>query len=267
MLGVLKCRRRSYSLPQGGQDPQITCYIIEAGLEGLFKVPKLEVDHALITALVERWHPETHTFHLPHGEMGITLQDIEVMLGVPVDGLHVVRKTKLNWSALCTQLLGYQPPDPIPHHNEIKSILAGFLNLINDVKKYSWSSAALAWLYRHQCKALEMKAMQIGGAVMLVLLWVYSRFPLICPITRPPQQQVQAGPLLIGEQSNTKATRDLFHAIQNARKHRQGKAQERAIKFIDEITLLDDEKDLSDFSNSSNGDFRKFLLTKIRRCC
>ena len=30
---------------------------------------------------------------------------------------------------------------------------------------------------------------------MLVQLWVYSRFPQICPITRPPQQPVQAGPL------------------------------------------------------------------------
>ena len=63
-------------------------------MEELFKVLELEVDHTLITALVKCWHPETHIFHLPHGEMGITLQDIEVMLGVPIDGL--LGKTKLN---------------------------------------------------------------------------------------------------------------------------------------------------------------------------
>ena len=63
------------------------------GLEGLFKVPELEVDHALITTLVERWRSKTHIFHLPHEEMGITLQDIEVILGVPVDGLPMVGKT------------------------------------------------------------------------------------------------------------------------------------------------------------------------------
>ena len=43
-----------------------------------------------------------------------------------------------------------------------------FLNPISDAKKYSQSSAALAWLYRHLCKASEMKAMQIGVAVIFV---------------------------------------------------------------------------------------------------
>ena len=59
---------------------------------------------------------------------------------------------------------------------------------------------------------------------------------------------------------------DRFHAIQNARKHLQGKAQKQAIKSINEITLLDDEKDISDFLDSSNDDFQKFIPTKIRRC-
>ena len=71
-------------------------YIDVAGFTGLFKVLDMEVDHALIMALVERWRSETHTFHLPHGEIGITLQDIEVMLGIPVDGLPVTGKTNMS---------------------------------------------------------------------------------------------------------------------------------------------------------------------------
>ena len=59
---------------------------------------------------------------------------------------------------------------------------------------------------------------------------------------------------------------DHFHAVQKARKHLSRKAQERAIKSINEITNLDDDKDISDFSDSSNDDFQKFLPTKIRRC-
>ena len=57
-----------------------------------------------------------------------------------------------------------------------------------------------------------------------------------------------------------------FHAVQKARKHLSGKAQEWTIKFINEITNLDDDKDISDFSDSRNDDFQKFLATKIRHC-
>ena len=98
---VLKCRCQSCELPQGGLDPQITRYITKAGFEGLFKVPEMEVDYVLITAFVKHWCLETYTFHLPHGEMGITLQDIEVMLGFPIDGLPVIGKVRLDWSGLC----------------------------------------------------------------------------------------------------------------------------------------------------------------------
>ena len=58
----------------------------------------MDLDHALITALVERWRSEMHSFHLPHGEMTIMLQDMEVIMGVPVDGLLVVGYTYMdNW--------------------------------------------------------------------------------------------------------------------------------------------------------------------------
>ena len=79
---VVKVRHHKCVLPRGGLDPRIMQYIDATSFTELFKVPDMEVDHALITALVERWCPEKHTFHLPQGEMGITVQDIEVMLGI-----------------------------------------------------------------------------------------------------------------------------------------------------------------------------------------
>ena len=71
------------------------------GLEGLHRTPSREIDHNLITAFVERWQPETHTFHLPHGETTITLQDVEVILGIPIDGEAIVGTTDLTWAAEC----------------------------------------------------------------------------------------------------------------------------------------------------------------------
>ncbi|QHN92220.1 uncharacterized protein DS421_17g581780 [Arachis hypogaea] len=44
-------------------------------------------------ALVERWCPETNTFHLPHGECTITLEKVTMIRGFQTDGLSVIGST------------------------------------------------------------------------------------------------------------------------------------------------------------------------------
>ena len=45
------------------------------------------IDHGLICAFVERWHEETSSFHLPFGEMTVTLDDVACVLHLPIDGM------------------------------------------------------------------------------------------------------------------------------------------------------------------------------------
>ena len=81
-------------------------------LEGLFRALSREIDYCLISAIVERWRLETHTFHLPHDEMSIILQDVEVIYGLPIEGEVLVGPTAVvdgDWSQLCMKLLGFTP--------------------------------------------------------------------------------------------------------------------------------------------------------------
>jgi hypothetical protein len=43
-------------------------------------------DAPLITAFMDRWRPETHTFHLPVGEMTLSLEDAAMLGGLPCAG-------------------------------------------------------------------------------------------------------------------------------------------------------------------------------------
>ena len=67
------------------------------------------IDWPLITCLIERWQPETHTFHVPIEEMTITLQDVVIILSLRIDGPAVTRTCVLDVAELCGELLGVTP--------------------------------------------------------------------------------------------------------------------------------------------------------------
>ena len=60
------------------------------GMMDLYEARMQYVDPALVEAFVERWYPETNTFHLPWGEMTITLHDVALLTGLNIDGDSVV---------------------------------------------------------------------------------------------------------------------------------------------------------------------------------
>lgn len=106
--------RRGTNLPEK-LDFRIEEKLISVGFYGLYKLGHIKHDWCLIEALIERWRPETHTFHLPVGEMTITLQDVAMICGLPIDGHPVIGKEthkKLGeWKELCIELLGFEPSD------------------------------------------------------------------------------------------------------------------------------------------------------------
>ncbi|PKA50956.1 Serine/threonine-protein phosphatase 7 long form like [Apostasia shenzhenica] len=71
-----------------------------AGVGNIRYLDYIILDHRLLAALVRRLSLETNTFHLPVGEMIVTLQDIAVILGIRIDGnplishVHVAERYK-----------------------------------------------------------------------------------------------------------------------------------------------------------------------------
>ncbi|CAL9026495.1 unnamed protein product, partial [Prunus brigantina] len=64
-------------------------YIQRSGLEHLIRCSYRNADKIVVSTFVEMWHPETNTFHMPFGEMTITLDDVSSILGIPVSGAAV----------------------------------------------------------------------------------------------------------------------------------------------------------------------------------
>ncbi|XP_012461666.1 protein MAINTENANCE OF MERISTEMS-like [Gossypium raimondii] len=83
-------------------------YLRKAGFWHVATVSRgWKLDSKIISTLIERWRPETHTFHLPCEECTITLKDVQLQLGLPVDGSALTRSIQsADWGAICYNLLG-----------------------------------------------------------------------------------------------------------------------------------------------------------------
>ena len=77
--GTFKVQRSDQACFNRAEHPGVQQRLEIAGFIGPYKAWWTRLDHALVTALVERWRAETHTFHLTVGEATVTLQDVGVL--------------------------------------------------------------------------------------------------------------------------------------------------------------------------------------------
>lgn len=91
---VLKCHCHTSKLLKWtyseGDDAQLWRSMLRhSTLKELRQISYKRPNRSLITSFVERWQPETNTFHLPFGEMTITLEDVYFLTGLTVAGKPV----------------------------------------------------------------------------------------------------------------------------------------------------------------------------------
>ncbi|CAN1181281.1 Serine/threonine-protein phosphatase 7 long form homolog [Linum perenne] len=102
---MLHCRRAT-TLPPYSE--LYTPHLRTVGLYGVHELVRMRLDHDLITALMERWKPETHTFHMPEGECTVTLQDVNIISGLPINGRAVTGRTSGQWIQMIHDFLGHR---------------------------------------------------------------------------------------------------------------------------------------------------------------
>ncbi|QHN88916.1 uncharacterized protein DS421_16g567590 [Arachis hypogaea] len=84
----------------------------ETGFYYVSQIGVVQCQSAIVNALVERWRPETHTFHFSVGECAVTLEDVVMILGLPTNGLPVTGPTMSSFKALeaeCLHQFGVAP--------------------------------------------------------------------------------------------------------------------------------------------------------------
>ncbi|CAN1757189.1 Protein MAIN-LIKE 2 [Linum perenne] len=105
---ALKLRQRSSCLEWSSE---YQAFLRECRLLPVVRLLGFTPCKELVTALIERWRPKTNTFHLIPGEATITLEDVEVLTGLPIDGVPVtVAVDRRDPGVVCEELLGARPP-------------------------------------------------------------------------------------------------------------------------------------------------------------
>ncbi|QHO00829.1 uncharacterized protein DS421_13g409730 [Arachis hypogaea] len=86
-------------------DERVEEHLRSTGFYHVSQIGVVQCQKALVNALVERWHPETHTFHLPVGECAVSLEDVAMIFGLPTEGLPVTGMTLSSYEALEAECL------------------------------------------------------------------------------------------------------------------------------------------------------------------
>ncbi|KAL5180735.1 Serine/threonine-protein phosphatase 7 long form [Glycine soja] len=188
----------------------------QSGFYWIMKMGYLKINVSLITVLIERWKPETHTFHIRCGDCTITLQDVSVLLGLHVDGAPLIGQTNLDWAELCEELLGVRPHEGELQGNVVKlkqlqrftrawilrfiegvlfvdksssKVSLRYLQFLCDFEQcsmYAWGPTVLAFLYKEMCSAIDYKIKSIGGMCILVQMWAWERCTTLTPKRTSP---------------------------------------------------------------------------------
>ncbi|KAL5193461.1 Protein MAIN-LIKE 2 [Glycine soja] len=177
--------------------PEIEGMVATTGLSPLIDCSVIIGDPGLISAFVERWHSETSTFHLPVGELTITLDDVSSILHLPITGalhsFHALSTEEARF--LLTELLEVSAEEARAETALTRGayVRLGWVRDIYETRCQArqWIVAARAYLlhlvgvaalvhmYDQLDEACRTTTRQLAGYLTLLQCWIYEHFPSV----------------------------------------------------------------------------------------
>ncbi|KAL5142163.1 Protein MAIN-LIKE 1 [Glycine soja] len=159
--------------------PEIEGLVAATGLSPLIDCSVITGDPGLIFAFVERWHSETSTFHLPVGELTITLDDVSSILHLPITGalhsFHALSTEEARF--LLTELLEVSAEEARAETALTRGAYSAtyvhvvHLDAFRDLAHsgdYAWGVAALVHMYDQLDEACRTTTRQLAGYLTLL---------------------------------------------------------------------------------------------------
>lgn len=185
--------------------------VIEAcGLRSLLDMPEVRLNRALLTALAERWHSDTNTFHLPNGGITVIPEDIYCILRIPVmreivvfDSREVGGTDALRRIFRDDQIAGYFIPwgEMTNTYPPLPSILVGFIggvlcpnhrskgfaigwgrvleSMVMQGTQYAWGTCILAHLYDELHHIVYGRGQSFAVGCSLLQIWAWEHFAVL----------------------------------------------------------------------------------------
>ncbi|XP_074264543.1 protein MAINTENANCE OF MERISTEMS-like [Silene latifolia] len=165
-----------------------------SGLGILRECFTIGLDDNLLSAFIERWHPDTNTFHMPFGEISIMLHDVQHILGIPVSGerVHVDGLAEADDSGLrgkIARFYGVYLSDVVPSRYKNGGLLTSDLrNVVYLGNEHDSLRAYLLILLGHTLfmdKSVRIASRRdstgVSGCLPLLQAWIYEYFPRFQP--------------------------------------------------------------------------------------
>ncbi|XP_006589986.1 protein MAIN-LIKE 1-like [Glycine max] len=184
----------------GRPAPEIEGLVAATRLSPLIACSVDTSDQGLISAFVERWHRETSSFHLPAGEVSITLDDVASLLHLPIVGaFHTFEPLHVDEAVLMlVELLEVSEEEAKAKTTQCCTHFANksathvhvvFLDALRDFSQtgsYAWGVAALVHMYDHLNDACRSGGRQLAGYITLLQCWIYEHFPSVAESMADP---------------------------------------------------------------------------------